>query len=363
MEARTAIVAAIALAMSLPVPQVSAQAPPAEWSRHVLMDVGPLPVPAMCGCVTAPFTVLPPRPGWGYGSGPAAPETAAPPSRFERRLQKQRDEEDLAHLQDQMHDALAGSPDAAFALGLMLTFGTAVARDDAAARQWFRLAARHAHPGAYIQLGHRYVRGIGSPVNDRAAAYWFYMGASSGDSAAMIALGSLYAAGRGVDQDWAGAIYWWEKAGHWRFVGDAYACGLGVEQDNERALTMYQKGADSGDVSSAIQVAHMHAGGCAARPDDEAAFRAYQKAADEGYPEAQVGISLLYLEGRGVPPSPYSAYMWARLAELRLEPGGLRRLASLRAAAAARLMSDAEVKDARQFVESLIKTGTSPMNR
>lgn len=327
------------------------------------MDVGPLPVPAVCGCVTAPFTVLPLRPGWGYGSGPAAPETAAAPSRFERRLQKERDAEDLANLPHQMQDALEGNPHAAFGLGLLFTMRTALERDDGAAGQWFRLAARRGHPDAYVQLGHRYLRGVGLPVNDKAAAYWFYMGASNGDSAAMIALGGLYAAGRGVDQDWNGAMYWWHEARHWRFVGDAYACGLGVEQDNERALTMYKKGAEAGDISSVIQVGHMHAGLCTARPDDEAAFKAYEKAADGGYPEAQVGLSLLYLEGRGVPFSPYSAYMWARLAELRLEPGELRRLASFRAAAAARLMPPVMVKDAEQFVASLIKSGTTPMNR
>jgi TPR repeat protein len=363
MEPRSAIIVATALALSLPVPQLSAQAPPPETLRHVLMDVGPLPVPAVCGCATAPFTVLPPRPGWGYGSGPAAPDTAAPPARFERRLQKERDAEDVANVQHYMQDAFEGNPHAALTLGLILTSGTAVQRDDEAAGRWFRLAARHEHRDAYVQLGHRYIHGVGLPANDKAAAYWFYMGASNGDIAAMIALGSLYAAGRGVDQDWSGALYWWEKARHWRFVGDAYACGLGVEQDNERALAMYQKGADSGDMSSAIQVGHMHAGACTARPDDEAAVRAYKKTADDGYPEAQVGLSLLYLEGRGVAMSPYSAYMWARLAELRLEPGELRRLASSRVAAAARLLSAPEVEDAEQFVKSLIDTGTSPMNR
>jgi hypothetical protein len=30
---------------------------------------------------------------------------------------------------------------------------------------------------------------------------------------------------------------------------------VGVEQDNDRALAIYQKGADAGDMSSAIQVA------------------------------------------------------------------------------------------------------------
>jgi TPR repeat protein len=111
-------------------------------------------------------------------------------------------------------------------------------------------------------------------------------------------------------------------------------------------------GAEAGDAGSPIQVGHLQAGGCVARPDAKAAFRAFKRAADEGYPEAQMGLSLLYLEGRGVEMSPYSAYMWARLAALRLEPGELHRLASLRAAAAAARMPAAEIKDAEQFVVS-----------
>jgi TPR repeat protein len=232
-----------------------------------------------------------------------------------------------------------------------------------AAGQWFILAARGGHPNAYVQLGHRYLRGVGFAPDDKAAAYWFYRGAVSGDHAAMTALGSLYAAGRGVDQDWAAALYWWKHAGQWRFVGDAYACGFGVLQDNTRALALYEKGAAAGDMSSAIQVGHMHAGACTERPDDEAAFKAYKKAADEGYPEAQVGVSQLYLEGRGVARNPYNAYMWARLAELRLEPGELQRLAGARAGAAAAHMPAAEVSDAERFVKSVIASGTTPMNR
>ena len=362
LDARDAAVAAIALAVSLP-GLLSAQAPPPEMSRHVLMDAGPIPAPAVCGCVTAPFTVQPPRPGWGYGSGPAAPDTAAAPSRLQRQLQREQDVEDLANLQRAMADALAGNSAAAFGLGLLFTSGTAVQRDDAAAGRWFTVAARNGHPDACIQLGHRYLCGVGLAPDDKAAAYWFYKAAASGDHTAMIALGSLYAAGRGVPQDWTSALHWWEQAGHWRFVGDAYACGLGVAPDNERALAMYRKGAAAGDASSATQVGHMLAGGCTARPDDEAAFKAYKTAADEGYPERQLGVSQLYFEGRGVASSPYDAYLWARLAELRLEPGELQRLASVRARTAAALMPASYISDADRMVKSLIAAGTTPMNR
>jgi TPR repeat protein len=363
MEARNATGVAIAIALSVSGLLVSAQAPPPEMAAHVLMDVGPISAAAVCGCVTAPFTVLAPRPGWGYGGGTTAPDTNAAPSAAARRRQREQNAEDLANLEREMEDALEGNSASAFGLGLLFTAGSAVKRDDVAAGQWFTLAARYGHPNADVQLGHRYLRGVGFAPNDQTAAYWFYKGAASGDRIAMIALGGLYAAGRGVGQDWAGALYWWKRAGYWRFVGDAYACGLGVLQDNERALAAYQKGSAAGDAGSTIQVGHMHAGGCTERPDAEAAFNAYKKAADEGYPEGQVGLSQLYLEGRGTARSPYNAYMWARLAELRLEPGELQRLASARASAAAVLMPAFEINDADRFVKAVIAAGATPMNR
>jgi TPR repeat protein len=273
------------------------------------------------------------------------------------------DAEDLASLHTNIEDARAGNSHASFWLGVLFTTGTAVKRDDKEAFRWFLLAARQGHPNAYVQLGHRYHRGLGVAQNDKAAAYWFFVGASNGDNNATAALGGLHAAGHGVQQNWTTAVSLWEKAGNWRFVGDAYACGLGVEQDNERALSLYRKAAAAEDMSGTIQLGHMHAFKCAAAPDDGAAFEAYKTAADRGYPEAQLGLSLLYLEGRGVVPSGYQAYFWARLAELRLPPGELRTLASTRAGAATRFMAAGEIEDAEKFAKSIVASGTQPMNK
>ena len=354
---------AIAVACGLPAMPASAQPPPGEILGHVLTDVGTVPAPRSCGCVTSPFTVLTPRPGRGYGNGLAAPEGAAPASRFERKQQAAQIAEERANFRTHVKNALEGNPHEGVTLGMLFSEGKTVKRNDEEAFRWFRLAARHGHPDAYVQLGHRYSRGLGVAQNDRGAAYWFYMAASAGDRRAMNALGGLYAAGRGVAQDWSAALYWWEKAETWRFVGDAYACGIVVEQDYERALSYYRKGAEAHDAASSIQAGHILAEGCAARIDDEAAHDAYKRAADDGYPEAQIGLSTLYLEGRGVPMSPYQAYMWARLAELRLPSGTLRRKAAANAAAAARLMPVPERADAEKFVKSVIAAGAEPMNR
>jgi TPR repeat protein len=222
------------------------------------------------------------------------------------------------------------------------------------------LAANQGHQNAYGQLGHRYHRGLGVEQSDELAAYWFYRGATQGDTLGMIALGSLYAAGRGVPQNWRIAVSWWRKADHHRFIGDAYACGLGVARNNERAVREYQKGAEDGDMGSAIQLGHMHAGKCASPADDELAYKWYDKAAHQGYPEAQVALASLALQDR-VEGGPISAYMWARLAEIRLPSGALRTLAAIRAAEAAQRLSQPQLANTDVLVRNMIETGSEPM--
>src|SRR5262245_35146412 len=341
---------------------LTGQAPPPEVRFDVLTDIGPVSAPPTCGCVTQPFKVMRLRPGWGYGGGPAAPDTDAPPSREERRIQREQDRETLASVQTNINGGLDGNNAASFGMGLELTTGTALKRDDVEAAKWFFLAASQGHRDAYVQLGHRYHRGLGLEQSDAAAAYWFYQAATHGDRLAMIALGGLYAAGRGVSQDWKVAVSWWRKADDHRFLGDAYACGLGVAQDNERAVREYQKGADNHEMDSAIQLAHMHAGKCAGASDDGLAFKWYEKAAQQGYPEAQVALAELMLQNRGE-GGPIGAYMWAKLAELRVPAGALRTLAAKRRAEAARRLSAPEIAGTDTMVKEMIATGAAPMNR
>jgi TPR repeat protein len=290
------------------------QAPSPELRLDVLTDVGAVAAPSTCGCVTQPFKVVRIRPGSGYGGGPAAPDT----------------------------DALPASNQG----------------DDLEAAKWFLLAANQGQQKAFVQLGHRYLRGLGLEHSDEAAAYWFYQAATRGDTLGMIALGSLYAAGRGVPQDWKLAVSWWRKANHHRFIGDAYACGLGVARNNERAAREYQQGADDGDMSSAIQLGHMHAGRCASPANDELAYKWYDTAAHQGYPEAQVALASLVLQDRA-DGGPISAYMWARLAELRLANGALRTLAAKRAEEAARRLSPPQIANTDILVKNMIATGVA----
>jgi len=342
--------------------RLDGQAPPPELRFDVLTDVGPVSAPATCGCVTRPFTVVRLRPGWGYPNGPAAPDTDTTPSAAEREHQRELDRETLASLDMNINHGLAGNSASSFGIGLELTIGAPLKRNDVEAAKWFLLSATAGHADAAVQLGHRYHRGLGLEQNDEAAAYWFYQGAKGGHPLGMIALGSLYAAGRGVPQDWSLAVSWWRQGKHHRFVGDAYACGLGVTENTERALREYEQGADTDDMGSVIQLGHMHAGKCAAPADDEVAFKWFDKAAQRGYPEAQVALADLMLQSR-VDGGPLNALMWARLAELRLPDGELRTLAAKHAAAARLRLSPAQIAHTEAMVTSMIAMGTDPRNR
>lgn len=328
-------------------------------NAYHLVNVGPVPVPAACACITAPFTVPAFRHGDGEASGPAGAQPLPAPGILQRQLQASRDAEDRATLPATVQDGLAGNGNASMWVAYLLTAGTAVQRDEKQTAKWLLQAARQGQAGAAIQLGYRYHRGLGVEQSDQAAAYWFHSSAVTGDPNGMIALGLLYAAGRGVEQDWSAAVGWFEQANAMaphplatRFLADAYVCGVGVRQDHERAATLYRAAAPH-DVSSRVQLGHMHARKCT-RDGDEAAFSAYESAAHEGDAEAQIALSHLYRDGTGVQQDTYNAYMWARLAEFRTPPGDLHAEAAASAAAAARMLPAFLITDADMFARAII---------
>jgi TPR repeat protein len=353
------------IASALMASAAAAQVPPPDTNAYVLMDVGPVTVPTACGCISAPFTVPVARPGWGYGSGPAAPETNARPSEADRKRAAAERARERANLRALAEDAQAGNPNASISIAHLLAAGSAAQQREAVL--WFELAAHQGHRDAFVQLGYRYHRGLGVKANDRTSAYWYHGAATRGDRIAMVALGLMYAAGRGVPQHWTAAVDWWQKAAAdpgqpaaLRFLGDAYACGLGVARNFEAAVEAYRNAAKAGELNSSVQLGRIYESGCVPI-DDEAAFDAYKAAADQGDPEAQIAISASFLQGRGTPHNAYLAYMWARMAEHRLPDGDLRAQASSRATDAARFLSAGDRADADKFVAGMIKDGATPM--
>ena len=126
--------------------------------------------------------------------------------------------------------AADGEPMAQYMLGLIYSHGKGVARDDAAAADWYRKAALQNHAGAEIQLALLYKNGEGLTKDDAEAAEWLRKAADQNVAAAEGMLGQLYLDGNGVTQDKTNAVTWLRKGAD---AGDASAqlvlAGLCVE--------------------------------------------------------------------------------------------------------------------------------------
>ena len=335
-----------------PAAPAAGQRPVPELDATVLTDVGLIPAPGECGCVSSPFRSMRAP---SLESGPLVPEKGP--------RQRAEDAERRAKVARALRNPSAVDADASFDVAMEFTHGDAVGRNDKQALTWFLRAARQGNRDAFVQLGHRYHRGKGVRKSDEWAVYWFHAAAASDDPMGMVALGRLYAAGRGVDQNWPAAVWWWQQsAGRrdevWQLLGDAHACGLGVDRDFQAALAAYKTGRGKGDAGSRLRMGGLYESGCGGPADDEGALVEYESLAAAGYPEGDLALSRLLLQGRGRAPNPSRAYVLARLAEARLPKGDLRRLASTRAAEARRLLSREDAFHAERMVRGLTDDGT-----
>ena len=359
-------VTVLALAVTVWVAAPMAQVP-RGWSVDEIVDVGPVPPPGTCSCIAAPFTV-PHHPGSGLTSGPAAPLERVELSPAEREAAWRKYAAERAAIGNEAAQGLAGNPNASLGVAIHLSLESAIApanpHTEEETVKWLQMAAVQGHHDALRMLGWRYSRGIGVPADPAAAAFWFRHGATRDDPISMTALGLLLAAGRGVPQDWTAAVGWWERAQARaplaaRFAGDAYACGAGVAQDNARAAAAYKSAAERHELSSSIQLGHMYLNGCA-EGSDAAAVKAFEVAADQGYPDAQLELSDLLLQARGVDQDPYRAYTFARLAELRLPDGTMKKRATALVKSATRLMNPAALPAQEAMVQSMIAAVARP---
>lgn len=107
-----------------------------------------------------------------------------------------------------------GHIEAQFNLGVMYFQGDGVAKDDAAATNWFRKAAEQGHATAQTILAWRYEASEGVAQDYKQAARWYRMAALQGDAFAQNNLGIMYFEGRGVSADIKTSYMWFSLALH-----------------------------------------------------------------------------------------------------------------------------------------------------
>ena len=108
--------------------------------------------------------------------------------------------------------ALKGEAWAQFFLGESHANGKGVAKNDAEAVKWYRLAAAQGYASAHFNVGYMYSNGEGVLQDYAKAVKWYRLAAAQGDASAQVNLGFMYSSGQGVLQDYTKAHAWYNLA-------------------------------------------------------------------------------------------------------------------------------------------------------
>jgi TPR repeat protein len=147
--------------------------------------------------------------------------------------------------------------------GQILLDGQGVARDPAAALDWFGRAARAGDPMAMNMVGRCLEQGWGCRRDPTLAAAWFEAAALRGLDWGLYNYATLAALGDGIPQDRARALDWFERAaaqGHaksFNMIGGFHEDGWVVPRDRERARALYRRGAEAGDFRAQFNMARL----------------------------------------------------------------------------------------------------------
>lgn len=110
-----------------------------------------------------------------------------------------------------------------------------MARDSAAALEWFRRAAEGGFDMAQYNLGMFYKDGRRVPKDLAAAVTWYRKAAAQGHAKAQYSLGAMYGNGQGVAKDYVEAYFWFDLAAANFKENEAAYRALAIEQRDKVA--------------------------------------------------------------------------------------------------------------------------------
>lgn len=117
--------------------------------------------------------------------------------------------EDIAAYNSALERAKAGNNGAAeLQVGLLLSEGRGIVKNEKEAGQWFKKAAQQGNVEAEYQYGNALFKGIGLLQNYREAIYWIEKAARAGHLKAQYDLGNIYRFKSGVEGDPKRAYLW-----------------------------------------------------------------------------------------------------------------------------------------------------------
>jgi len=262
--------------------------------------------------------------------------------------------------------AEAGDPSAQYALGMLLSKETPIAREDASPKQaafaaleasaLLRAAADQGHPGALQQytlmhagssdfqpdfrrildnyrsladtgdaaaqfnLALMYDLGQGTPVDKALAAHWYAKAAAQHQAAAQYNWGVMRWRGRAQDPDAVEqARIQWEAAADTGMASAQFALGLLGPQNAEsgrlQSLEYFDLAAQQGHLQALFNLANgLRLAGLDAQTPDAAALtrsaQAYERAAQQGDVLAMYMLARAHWYGEGLPHSADQALYW-----------------------------------------------------
>ena len=235
-------------------------------------------------------------------SAPAAGATTPPP---------------VSEVEALRQAAQAGDARAQYDLGIRYASGRDIAKDDAAAAQWFERAAVQGLASAQYNLGVMYDRGLGVKEDPTLAFFWYQSAAEQGHARAEHNLATAYADGKGTNADLAQAAKWFEKAAaagvpeSQYYLGVMYERGMGVPKDLDRAMAMFRLAAGQGHKEAAEKIAAL--GATASAPAAPAVPAA--TTAEPGLPRATLAEIQQLLSRLDFDPGPADGRMGKKTEE------------------------------------------------
>ena len=147
----------------------------------------------------------------------------------------------------------AGNVHAQFSMGVLLSEGDGVAKDEAKAAQYFTLAAEANLAAAQYHLGCCYEKGAGVEQDFGTAAILFARAVAQQHEQSSLKLALCYIAGRGVEQDYPRAVNLLNRPANNGIAEAQFVLGYlhlngegGVQQDKPHAISLMEAAGNSG---------------------------------------------------------------------------------------------------------------------
>ncbi|MBR0650969.1 sel1 repeat family protein [Roseomonas terrae] len=185
------------------------------------------------------------------------------------------------------------------------TLAAAFAAPPEEAAPWIEAAAMLGQARAQVLWGQYLLDALGGVARDQAAAAeWFRSAARAGDAAGMNMLGRCYENGWGIAADYAEAVRWFRGAAEAGFdwgqynLANMYLRGDGIAEDRAEALRWYHAAAAQGHAKSINMVARFYEEGWVVARDPARAALLYAASAERGDFRGQFNLGVL-LADRG----------------------------------------------------------------